>query len=433
VSRLLIGVTGGIAAYKALEMARLAIKAGHSVRVIQTPASQRFVGAASFAGITGSPVLVDEFEGDPLRGSYPGDPPPERAPISHLALVEHADAYLIAPASANTLAKIAHGQADNLVTTAALAAACPILVAPAMNDRMYASPATQANLELLRARGVTVVGPATGDLASHGEHGTGRMSEPSELLGAVEARLQMGDPRVDSSWLGVRVLVTAGGTREPIDSVRFISNRSSGRMGVALAARAAARGAQVTLVAANVSVPAPPAVHIVPVSTAAELGAACEREFAGCDVLLMAAAVADFRPVNPADHKLKKDAGPPTVELEPTVDVISALAAGRRPGQVIVGFAAEHGDGALAYARAKLERKRVDAIVVNDVSQPGIGFDTLDNEVTVVTAGAERLLPKAGKDAIADGVLNEVQQLLMSVKESDDRAHRANGNRAAGV
>jgi phosphopantothenoylcysteine decarboxylase / phosphopantothenate---cysteine ligase len=433
VSRLLIGVTGGIAAYKALETARLAIKAGHAVRVIQTPASQRFVGAASFAGITGAPVLVDEFEADPLRGAYPGDPAPERAPISHLALVEHADAYLIAPASANTLAKLAHGQADNLVTTAALAAAgmggIPILVAPAMNDGMYHSPATQANLELLRDRGLTVVGPGTGDLASHGEHGTGRMSEPAELLAAVEARLRP----ADASWLGTRVLVTAGGTREPIDSVRFISNRSSGRMGLALAAAAASRGAQVTLVAANVALAPPPGVRVVPVSSAAELGAACEREFEACDVLLMAAAVADFRPVNPADHKLKKDAGPPTIELEPTVDVISALAASRRSDQVIVGFAAEHGDRALAYARAKLERKRVDAIVVNDVSQPGIGFDTPDNEVTVVTAGAERLLPRAGKDAIADGVLNEVQQLLMSVKESDDRAHRANGNRAAGV
>jgi phosphopantothenoylcysteine decarboxylase/phosphopantothenate--cysteine ligase len=397
VSRLLIGVTGGIAAYKALETARLAIKAGHAVRVIQTPASQRFVGAASFAGITGAPVLVDEFEADPLRGAYPGDPAPERAPISHLALVEHADAYLIAPASANTLAKLAHGQADNLVTTAALAAAgmggIPILVAPAMNDGMYHSPATQANLELLRDRGLTVVGPGTGDLASHGEHGTGRMSEPAELLAAVEARLRP----ADASWLGTRVLVTAGGTREPIDSVRFISNRSSGRMGLALAAAAASRGAQVTLVAANVALAPPPGVRVVPVSSAAELGAACEREFEACDVLLMAAAVADFRPVNPADHKLKKDAGPPTIELEPTVDVISALAASRRSDQVIVGFAAEHGDRALAYARAKLERKRVDAIVVNDVSQPGIGFDTPDNEVTVVTAGRRAPVAQGGE------------------------------------
>jgi phosphopantothenoylcysteine decarboxylase / phosphopantothenate---cysteine ligase len=435
VSRLLIGVTGGIAAYKAVETARLAVKAGHAVRVIQTPTSQRFVGAASFAGITGSPVLVDEFEPDPLRGAYPGDPAPERAPISHLAVVEHADLYLIAPASANTLAKLAHGHADSLVTTAVLAAGGvggpPVLVAPAMNDRMYRSAATQANLELLSARGVTVVGPGSGDLASHGEHGIGRMAEPAELLAAVRARLALDEP--PTGWRGLRVLVTAGGTREPIDSVRFISNRSSGRMGFALAAAAVARGADVTLVAANVALDAPPGARLVPVSTAAELAAACEREFATCDVLLMAAAVADFRPVNPADDKLKKDAGPPTIELEPTVDVISALAARRRPGQVIVGFAAEHGGQALARARAKLERKRVDAIVVNDVSRPGIGFDTPDNEVTVVTAGAERVLRKAGKDAIADGVLNDVQQLLMSVKESDDRAHRANGNRAAGV
>jgi phosphopantothenoylcysteine decarboxylase/phosphopantothenate--cysteine ligase len=279
---------------------------------------------------------------------------------------------------------------------------------------------------------VTVVGPGAGELASHGEHGIGRLSEPAELLAAVEARLRP----ADGSWLGTRVLVSAGGTREPIDSVRFISNRSSGRMGLALAAAAAARGAQVTLISANVALAPPPGVRVIPVSTAAELGAACEREFDTCDVLLMAAAVADFRPVNPADHKLKKTGTPPTpltIKLEPTVDVISALAARRRPGQVIVGFAAEHGDQALAYARDKLQRKSLDAIVVNDVSQPGIGFDAPDNEVTVVTAGAERLLRRAGKDAIADGVLEEVQQLLSTVKESDDRAIRANWNRAAGV
>jgi phosphopantothenoylcysteine decarboxylase / phosphopantothenate---cysteine ligase len=437
VSRLLIGVTGGIAAYKALETARLAIKAGHAVRVIQTPTSRRFVGSASFAAITGAPVLVDEFQDDPLRGVFPGDPLPERAAISHLALVERADAYLIAPASANTLAKLAHGHADSLVTTAALAVGgtggVPVLVAPAMNDRMYRHPATQANLETLAARGVTIVGPGSGDLASHGEHGAGRMSEPSELLAAVQSRLAGAAGSItDASWLGVRVLVTAGGTREPIDSVRFISNRSSGRMGFALAAQAAARGAHVTLVAANVALDRPPGTRVVPVSTAAELADACEREFAECDVLLMAAAVADFRPVDPAAHKLKKAAGPPRIELEPTVDVISALAARRRPGQVIVGFAAEHGDRALAYAREKLERKRLDAIVVNDVSRPGIGFDAPDNEVTVITAGAERLLAKAGKDAIADGILEEVQ-LLRSVKESDDRAIRTHWNRAAGV
>jgi phosphopantothenoylcysteine decarboxylase/phosphopantothenate--cysteine ligase len=432
VPRLLIGVTGGIAAYKAVETARLATRAGHSVRVIQTPTSQRFVGAASFEGITGARVLTDEFEDDPLRGAYPGDPMPERAPISHLALVHNADAYLIAPASANTIAKLAHGHADSLVTTAALAAACPVLIAPAMNDRMYRHPATQANLSLLAQRGVTVIGPGSGELASHGEHGIGRMSEPAELLAAVQARLADSDPSVDSSWLGVRVLVTAGGTREPIDTVRYIGNRSSGRMGYALAARAAARGADVTVVAANVALPAPTGVKVIEVGTAAQLATACGQEFEHADVLLMAAAVADFRPRHPADHKLKKTAGPPRVELEPTEDVISGLAAGRRPGQLLIGFAAEHGEGALAYARAKLIRKRLDAVVVNDVSQPGIGFDSAENEVTIVTEGGERLLRRAGKGEIADGVLEEVQKLL-SVKESDDRTHRADSYRRAGV
>jgi phosphopantothenoylcysteine decarboxylase/phosphopantothenate--cysteine ligase len=432
VPRLLIGVTGGIAAYKALETARLATRAGYAVRVIQTPTSQRFVGAASFQGITGAPVLTDEFADDPLRGAYPGDPQPERAPISHLALVQHADAYLIAPASANTIAKLAHGHADSLVTTAALAAACPVLVAPAMNDRMYQHAATQDNLERLAQRGVTIIGPGSGELASHGEHGIGRMSEPADLLAAVQSQLTGGGPAADGDWLGVRVLVTAGGTREPIDSVRYIGNRSSGRMGVALAARAAARGAQVTLVAANVALPAPAGVKLIDVSTAAELAAVCEHEFDSCDVLLMAAAVADFRPRDPADHKLKKNAGPPRVVLEPTEDVITGLAARRGPGQVLVGFAAEHGEGALAYAREKLDRKRLDAVVVNDVSQPGIGFDSPENEVTVVTAAAERLLERAGKSEIADGVLEEVQKLL-SVKESDDRTHRTDSYRPAGV
>jgi len=233
VSRLLIGVTGGIAAYKAIETARVAIRAGHAVRVIQTERSTRFVGSESFAAITGAPVLISEFDPDPLRGAYPGDGPhpPTRAPISHLALVQRADAYLIAPASANTIAKLAHGQADTLVTTAALAAACPVLVAPAMNDRMYRHPATRANLALLAERGVTIVGPDSGELASHGEHGLGRMSEPAQLLDAVEAALAGSGGALDSTWLGVRVLVTAGGTREPIDAVRFVGNRSSGRMG----------------------------------------------------------------------------------------------------------------------------------------------------------------------------------------------------------
>ena len=433
-ARLLLGVTGGIAAYKMLETARLAIKAGHSVRVIQTETSQRFVGAASFAGITGASVLTSEFEDDPLRGAYPGDAAPERAPISHLALVENADLYLIAPASANTIAKLAHGHADTLVTTAALAAPCPVAIAPAMNNRMYLHPAVQANLAVLADRGVTVVGPGTGDLASHGEQGVGRMSEPAELLAAVEARLAEAARPLERPWLGIQVLVTAGGTREPIDSVRYVGNRSSGRMGFALAQRAARRGAEVSVVAANVALPAPPGVTVVPVETAAELKAACSERFDTTDVLLMAAAVADFRPRKAAAHKLKKDAGPPRLDLEPTEDVLSALSRRRRPGQILVGFAAEHGDGAVEYGRDKLRRKGLDAIVVNDISQPGIGFDAADNEVTILTAdGSERRLRKSRKEDVADGVLDEVDKLFVLAKEANDRAPRTDPARAAGV
>src|SRR5579862_1097461 len=369
-ARLLLGVTGGIAAYKALEFARLAVKAGHSVRVIQTERSELFVGRASFEAITGAPVLSSEFEPDPARGTYPGEAMPERAPISHLALVERAELLVIAPATANTLAKLAHGQADNLLSTAALAARCPVLVAPAMNNRMYEHPATVANLALLIERGVQVIPPGDGELASHGEHGVGRLAEPAEILAACELRLAATLP-----WRGLRVLITAGGTREPIDSVRYIGNRSSGRMGYALAARAAARGARVTVVAANVSLVAPEGVEVIPVQTAAELAEAARPAFERCDVLLMSAAVADFRPVRTAREKLKKDDGVPTLEIEPTEDVLSALAARRRPGQLLVGFAAEHGEGALLYGRQKLQRKGLDAIVVNDISQPGIGFD----------------------------------------------------------
>src|SRR4051794_25046032 len=251
--RILLGVCGGIAAYKALEFTRLATKAGHSVRVVQTEAATRFVGPASFAGITGAPVLVTEWEPDPLRGVFPGDPLPEHAPLSHLALVEHADAYLIAPATAHTLAKLAAGLADNLLTAAALACRRPLIVAPAMNNAMYEHPATQANLATLRVRGVTVLEPGTGPLGSPGEFGIGRLPEPPELLAAVEAVLSAGG-ELD----GLTVLVSAGGTREPIDAVRFIGNRSSGRMGFALASEAQRRGANVTVVAANVSLPRAP-------------------------------------------------------------------------------------------------------------------------------------------------------------------------------
>jgi phosphopantothenoylcysteine decarboxylase/phosphopantothenate--cysteine ligase len=420
-ARLLLGVSGGIAAYKALELVRLATKAGHSVRVIQTPASERFVGVASFEAITGAPVLTSEFARDPLRGAFPGDPPPEHEPISHLQLVSNADVFAVAPASANTLAKLAHGHADNLLTSAALAARCPLVVAPAMNDAMYQHAATQANLAQLRERGVRIIDPGVGPLASKGEHGIGRLAEPAELLAACEAAVadartggtSRDAPLATGSLAGLHVLVTAGGTREPIDSVRYVGNRSSGRMGYALAEQAARRGAKVTVVAANVSLPTPAGADVVPVETAAQLADACAEAFPRCDVLLMAAAVADFRPAAPAATKIKKTAAdaPDAIALEPTADVLSGLAAARRAEQTIVGFAAEHGEGALAYAREKLLRKGLDAIVVNDISRADIGFDTAENEVTIVSGDGERPVARAPKGEIAAAVLDVVAEL----------------------
>jgi phosphopantothenoylcysteine decarboxylase / phosphopantothenate---cysteine ligase len=421
-ARLLLGVSGGIAAYKSLELVRLAIKAGHAVRVIQTEASTRFVGTASFAAVTGAPVLTGEFETDPLRGAFPGDPVPEHAALSHLELVDRADAFLIAPASANTLAKLAHGHADNLLTAAALACRRPLILAPAMNGAMYEHAATRANLVLLRERGARVLEPATGSLASLGEWGTGRLPEPPELLAVFEnavghpnAAVRAPDPTDGAATAGSReldglnVLVTAGGTREPIDAVRFVGNRSSGRMGFALADEAARRGATVTVLAANVSLPRRAGITYVDVETAAELTAAAEARFGACDVLLMAAAVSDYRPADPHAGKLKKDqAEELPLRLVRTTDVLALLAARRRPDQLLVGFAAEHGPGAVEYGRGKLDRKGLDAVVVNDVGEPGIGFDAQDNAVTIVTADAELPIPRASKAEVAAAILDAV-------------------------
>ncbi len=441
-ARLLLGVSGGIAAYKALELARLATQAGHAVRVIQTEASLRFVGAASFEGITGAPVLSDLWERDPARGAFPDQAAPDHDPISHLQVVADADVLLVAPASANTLAKLAHGLADDLLSTAALAATCPVAVAPAMNSHMLAHPATRANLALLRERGVTVLDPAEGALASRGEWGAGRLPEPAELLAAVEALAPAGasgrargstaptarspagpaaengaDPRgpATGSWVGLRVVVTAGGTQEPIDSVRYVGNRSSGRMGWALAGEAARRGAAVTVVAANVALPRNPRVVVVDVQTAAQLQAACLTAFEDCDVLLMAAAVADYRPAGggAAVGKLKKDrAERLEIAFERTEDVLEALSARRRAGQTLVGFAAEHGEDAVAQGRAKLERKALDLVVVNDISRTDIGFDVADNEVTLVgREGERRSVPLGRKEEVAAAILDEVEQV----------------------
>jgi phosphopantothenoylcysteine decarboxylase / phosphopantothenate---cysteine ligase len=407
-ARILLGVTGGIAAYKALELARLATRAGHGVRVLMTPAATRFVGAASFEGIVGAPVLIDEFERDSLRGMFPGDPVPDHDPIGHLAVVSNADAYLIAPASANTVAKLAAGIADSMVTTSFLACSAPRAVAPAMNDRMYADGATQANLATLRERGVTVIDPEAGELASRGEYGVGRLPSPERLLAEVEALA--GTP--SGPWDGMRVLVSAGGTREPIDSVRFIGNRSSGRMGFALAEQAARRGADVTLVAANVSLPDPAGVHRVDVETTAELAAAVTTEFERSHVLLMAAAVADFRAARVEAGKIEREgSGHLELPLERTEDILQMLATIRTDDQTMVGFAAEHGTEAIERARAKLQRKGLDAIVFNDVSRPDIGFDSEQNEVVIVDREGEHHVDLAPKREVADAVLDRVEAL----------------------
>jgi phosphopantothenoylcysteine decarboxylase / phosphopantothenate---cysteine ligase len=419
-ARILLGVSGGIAAYKALELIRLATAAEHAVRVVQTPTSRRFVGEASFAALSGAPVLLDEFEQDPARGAFPGQELPAHQPLSHLQLVANADLYLIAPASANTLAKLAAGLADNLLTSCALAARCPVVVAPAMNNHMYEHPATRANLELLQERGVHVVEPGTGRLASAGEHGIGRLAEPEQLLMACEEILASNPPDAPVSehsaggadWVGVHVLVTAGGTREPIDSVRFIGNSSSGRMGFALAEAARKRGAKVTLVAANVAIEPPRGIAMRRVSTAAQLEDACEREFPSCDVLLMAAAVADFRPATEVEGKIKKGGRDHlTIELEPTADVLSELAGRRKPGQTLVAFAAEHGPAALDHARAKLTAKRVDAVVFNDISRADIGFESAANEVVILTSEGDEHVPRAPKESVAETILDAVERL----------------------
>jgi phosphopantothenoylcysteine decarboxylase/phosphopantothenate--cysteine ligase len=384
-ARVLLGVTGGIAAYKACTLVRLLVRAGHEVTPLVSAGAERFVSAETFHALA---------RRSPERDAYP-----------HL---ERADVLVIAPLTANTLARLAHGLADDVLTEAALAHRGPVLVAPAMNPRMWEHPATQANVALLRARGVELVGPVEGELAE-GDVGVGRMAEPEEIAARLEELLAAGRP--EGALAGRTVLVSAGGTREPIDAVRFIGNRSSGRMGVALAVEALARGADVTLLGANLSVPAPSGVRLVETPTAAEL----EREAlarADADVVVMAAAVADYRPVAPCEDKRSKDGQPWTLELEPTTDVLAALGAQKRKGQVLVGFAAEHGPGGLERAREKAVRKGADLVVFNDVARPDIGFDAEENEVVILSRSGERAVPKARKREVAAAILDEVERLL---------------------
>jgi phosphopantothenoylcysteine decarboxylase/phosphopantothenate--cysteine ligase len=382
-ARILLGVSGGIAAYKACEVCRLLVRRGHEVVPLLTPGAEQFVGAQTFRALARRPPGDDVF--------------------LHLT---RADLLLVAPCTANTLAKLAYGLADNVLTEAALAHRGPMLVAPAMNPRMWSHAATRANAETLRARGVVLVGPDEGETAE-GELGVGRMAEPEDIVDAAEALLAGAGPLA-----GKRVLVSAGGTREPIDSVRFVGNRSSGRMGVALAAEARRRGARVTLLGANLTVAAPEGVELVETPTAADLAHAAAEHGPGADVVIMAAAVADYRPAETIAAKRPKDRAAWTVELEPTVDVLAALGTGRRPGQVLVGFAADHGETGLERARQKRTNKQADLFVFNDVGREDIGFDSPDNAVTLVGVNGERELPKAPKSEIAAAILDEVERLL---------------------
>ena len=384
-ARVLLGVTGGIAAYKACELTRLLVRAGHEVTPILTAEAETFVSAKTFESLA---------RRESPRELYP-----------HLV---DADLLVIAPLSANTLAKLAHGLADNVLTQTALAFEGPVLVAPAMNPRMWRNQATRANVEALEARAWELAGPEEGD-AAEGEVGVGRMSEPEEIFERASALLGKRD-----QLRGRRVLVTAGGTREPLDAVRFLGNRSSGRMGSAVAAEARRRGADVTLVASNLSVPVPVGVDVVQAPTAEDV--ARETLARGdADVVVMAAAVADYRPADAEQEKRPKDDRPWTVTLEPTTDVLRELGARRTNGQLLVGFAADRGERGLERAREKLGNKRVDLIVFNDVSRDDIGFDAGDNEVVLVSGSGERHIQKAAKERIAAAILDEVAARLEGV------------------
>ena len=392
--RIVLGVTGGIAAYKAVLLLRLLREAGHDVRVVPTRAALEFVGRPTWEALSGQPVTTDVFE--------------DVDQVAHVAIGQRADLVVVAPATADLLARAATGQADDLLTATLLVTRAPVLMAPAMHTEMWQHPATVANVATLRERGVHVLEPASGRLTG-ADTGPGRLPEAEEIAAAA---LALVGPR---DLAGRHVVVSAGGTREPLDPVRYLGNRSSGRQGVALARTAAARGARVTLVGANLSVPAPHGVDVVPVETAAQLRDAVRSAAKDADVVVMAAAVADYRPVSPAGTKLKKTGVPPVLELVETVDVLAELAHDRlRDGQVVVGFAAETGDddaSVLEHGRAKALRKGADLLVVNAVGD-GQGFGTTENDVTVLDGRGEVVVRTSGsKDAVADVIWDTVRDL----------------------
>jgi len=388
-----LGVTGGIAAYKSCEVVSRLVKAGVGVYVIMTRSACEFVSPLTFQTLSRNPVAVDTFEA------------PNAWEVEHISLAKKADVLLVAPATANVLAKLANGLADDMLTTTALACDAPLLLAPAMNTVMWQHPATQQNLQTLLARGARSVGPEGGSLAC-GDVGAGRMSEPQDI---VDACLSLLGARRD--MVGLRVLVTAGPTREALDPVRFLTNRSSGKMGYAIARAAVARGAQVTLVTGPVHLPAVAGAGMVPVTTTADLLREVTLRAPGQDVLIQAAAPADFAPARASERKLKKNGdGGLTLELVQTADVAREAGRSKKPGQTFVGFAAETHDG-VENARRKLESKFLDLIALNDVTRPGAGFDTDTNELTLLTRDTVKELPMTSKQEAAEALLDEILRL----------------------
>ena len=390
--RVVLGVSGGIAAYKSCELLRLLTESGHDVRVVPTEAALKFVGAATWAALSGHPVASDVWT--------------DVEQVPHVRIGQTADLVLVAPASADLLARAVAGRADDLLTATLLTARCPVLFAPAMHTEMWEHPATQANVATLRSRGAVVLDPAVGRLTG-ADSGPGRLPEPADIYAAAMLLLDRGGLPLDLA--GRHLLVTAGGTREPLDPVRFLGNRSSGKQGYALVRTALARGAEVTLVAANVSMPDPAGAKVVRVQTAAELRDATRDAARSADAVVMAAAVADFRPATVATGKIKKtDAEPAPIALVRNPDVLAELAAQPpRPGQVIVGFAAET-DDVMANAKAKLAAKGCDLLVVNHVGD-GRAFDTTDNAVVILGADGSAIdVPLASKEAVAHAVWDAV-------------------------
>ena len=396
--RIVLGVTGGIAAYKAIEVCRLLVDAGAHVAPVLTRGAERFVGRTTFTALASEPVHTSLWD--------------DADPIPHTRLGQTADAVVVVPATARVLGAYAAGISSDLLTATLLATRAPVVVCPAMHTEMWEHPAVQENLATLRRRGVHVVEPEVGRLAG-GDRGAGRLARPAVIVAALERVLGPQDLK------GLRVLVTAGGTREPIDAVRVVANRSSGKQGHALAAEAAARGATVTLVTTT-DREVPAGVEAVAVETAAQMEAAV-NERADADVVIMAAAVADFRPVGAADRKLKKDHGVPTIVLEPTPDILAGLGRAKRPGQVLVGFAAET-DDLLANAQRKLAAKHLDLLVANDVLAPGAGFQHDTNEVVILrAAGTPTSVALSDKRAVARAVLDAVVECRRSIQPLDEQ------------